>query len=296
MTPLRQQMHDAMLVRGLAERTRQTYIKNVARLAIFYHQNPSDLNPKQVESWLLHLVRDRKLSYSTLNGQGFLSRCLTAWPESTIGSRHIDAFEQPRGREEIIRLFAKLKRLTESEPQTSKNKQELVPVELPLSTEAQQMAMGALNQFETLMQSGNDLSELRDRASKAVENACRIAGVFTSIEKGMAARMIDDKRLGRALIIVQWYLAEALRIRGVAIIPQAVRDAESLSRWLDERGFKMFRSKQVLQKGPTHLRNKTRLNAAIKELVDNGYLEQNDPGTIVDDVNTRKSWSVLHVV
>ena len=67
MTPLRQQMHDAMLVRGLAERTRQTYIENVARLAIFYHQNPADLTPEQVEAWLLHLIRDRKLSYSTLN-------------------------------------------------------------------------------------------------------------------------------------------------------------------------------------------------------------------------------------
>ena len=67
MTPLRQQMHDAMLVRGLAERTRQTYIENVARLAIFYRQNPADLTPEQVEAWLLHLVRDRKLSYSTLN-------------------------------------------------------------------------------------------------------------------------------------------------------------------------------------------------------------------------------------
>lgn len=49
MNPLRQQMHDAMLVRGLAERTRQTYIENVARLAIFYHQNPADLTPEQVE-------------------------------------------------------------------------------------------------------------------------------------------------------------------------------------------------------------------------------------------------------
>ena len=42
MTPLRQQMYDAMLVRGLAERTRQTYIENVARLVTFYHQNPAD--------------------------------------------------------------------------------------------------------------------------------------------------------------------------------------------------------------------------------------------------------------
>jgi hypothetical protein len=40
MTPLRQQMHDAMLVRGLAERTRQAYIEAVARLAMFYHKIP----------------------------------------------------------------------------------------------------------------------------------------------------------------------------------------------------------------------------------------------------------------
>jgi integrase/recombinase XerD len=66
MTPLRQQMHDAMLVRGLAERTRQTYIETVARLAIFYHQNPADLSSEQLDVWLLHLIRDRKLSYSTL--------------------------------------------------------------------------------------------------------------------------------------------------------------------------------------------------------------------------------------
>jgi len=42
MISLRQQMHDAMLVRGLAERTRQTYIENVAGLVTFYHQPPAD--------------------------------------------------------------------------------------------------------------------------------------------------------------------------------------------------------------------------------------------------------------
>jgi len=42
MISLRQQMHDAMLVRGLAERTRQTYIENVAGLVTFYHQTPAD--------------------------------------------------------------------------------------------------------------------------------------------------------------------------------------------------------------------------------------------------------------
>jgi putative DNA primase/helicase len=113
-----------------------------------------------------------------------LSRCLVALPESTIGSRHIEVFESPRDRKEIKILFAKLKALTEAEPRTGKNQQGLDPVDLPLSEDAKKMALEALNQFETLMQSGNDLSELRDRTSKAVENACRIAGVLTAIEEG----------------------------------------------------------------------------------------------------------------
>ena len=67
MSPLRQQMHDAMLVRGLALRTRETYIEAVAKLARFYPAGPELLTPGQVEAWLLHLVRDRKLSFSTVN-------------------------------------------------------------------------------------------------------------------------------------------------------------------------------------------------------------------------------------
>ena len=67
MSPLRQQMHDAMLVRGLAVRTRQAYIEAIAKLARFYHARPDRLTAEQVEAWLLHLVRDRQLSFSSVN-------------------------------------------------------------------------------------------------------------------------------------------------------------------------------------------------------------------------------------
>ncbi len=231
------------------------------------------------------------------NGQGFLARCLVAWPESTIGTRQITEFIQPRDRQEVKCLFAKLKTLMEAAPRTSeKNAQELNPIELPLSAGAKQMSINGLNQFETLMQTGNDLSELRDRASKALENACRIAGVLTAIEDGLSACIIDENRLGRGLIIVQWYLAEMLRIRGSAVIPLCVTDAESLSKWLDSRGHQVFRTVQVLTNGPSHLRNKKRLDAAIGELVTNGYLVENVPGIIVDGVKTKKSWKVAYVV
>lgn len=170
------------------------------------------------------------------NGQGLLARCLVAWPESTIGKRHIQAFENPKDRHEVKRLFAVLKTLAEATPRTSDgNIQELDPVELPLNIAAQQMAINAVNQFEDLMKAGADLSELKDRTSKALENACRIAGVLSVIENGMAAREITEEHLGRGLILMQWYLAEALRIQSAAIIPQSVLDAESLSRWLISR-------------------------------------------------------------
>ena len=85
-------------------------------------------------------VMTQLLGDKMANGQGFLARCLVAWPESTIGSRHIDTFQQPRDRSEIKRLSTKLKTLTEAEPRTGKTAQELDPVELPLSEDAKLMA------------------------------------------------------------------------------------------------------------------------------------------------------------
>lgn len=241
-------------------------------------------------------VMTQLLSDRMANGQGFLARCLVAWPESTIGSRYIDHFELPGQRKEVKRLFGVLKGLLEAAPRTAKSEKELDPVDLPLNEDATQIAIEAINQFETLMQNGNDLDELKDRTAKALENACRIAGVLAVIEGGMATRSISKTHLERGLVIIQWYLAEALRIRGVAVVSQAVIDAESLSRWLKDRNIINFRTTTVLSKGPSPLRNKKRLMAAITELVNNGYLAKNEDGSLVDGVKAKSSWRVLHYV
>lgn len=236
------------------------------------------------------------LSDRMANGQGLLARCLVAWPQSTIGERHIERFEWAGERREVKRLYAVLKGLLEAQPSIGNSPQELAPIELPLSEAAKQMAVAAGNQFESLMAKGADLSELRDRTSKALENACRIAGVLTVIDHGLTARQIEADHLARALVLVQWYLKEALRIRGAAAIPQAVIDAEMLSAWLKEKGTSNFRTKKVLNSGPSQLRNKARLMAAIRELVQCGYLIENDSGTVVDGVTARASWQVMHHV
>ena len=76
MTPLRQRMQDAMVQRGFAARTQETYIDAIARMAKHYRRDPATCTACEVQAYLLHLVKDRHLSYSTMNQAGCAARFL----------------------------------------------------------------------------------------------------------------------------------------------------------------------------------------------------------------------------
>lgn len=76
MTPLRQQMIDAMQVRGLAPRTQQTYVDALARMARHFGRSPAQLDAAQIEGYMLHLSKDLKRSFSTINQVSSASRFL----------------------------------------------------------------------------------------------------------------------------------------------------------------------------------------------------------------------------
>lgn len=230
------------------------------------------------------------------NGQGLLARCLVAWPDSTIGTRHIEKYEWAGDRPELKRLFAVLKGLMEAKPRSGKSAQELAPVELPLAEDAKKLAVMSSNQFETLMARGGDLAELRDRTSKAVENACRIAGVLAAIEGGLSVREIGKDHLARGLVLVQWYLSETLRIKTLAQVPTEIMDAEALMRWLQDRNMRRFYSVQVMQSGPTRIRRKEALNEVLKVLDEAGYIGRLPSGQVIDGKARRLSWEVFHYV
>jgi len=60
MTELRQQMNNAMLLRGFAERTRESYLYWVRALAKHYRRSPDQLDGAAIESFLLHLITEKK--------------------------------------------------------------------------------------------------------------------------------------------------------------------------------------------------------------------------------------------
>src|SRR3990172_1654477 len=67
MTPLRQQMDQAMVLRGFSRRTREAYLACVAQLAKHYRCSPDTLDASRIQAYLLHLIEERKLAYASVN-------------------------------------------------------------------------------------------------------------------------------------------------------------------------------------------------------------------------------------
>jgi integrase/recombinase XerD len=113
MTPLRQRMLDALILRGLADRTQQSYVEAVSRLARHYGRSPDKLTAQEVQQYLLHLLRERHLARSSVNQYG----CAYRFLYGTVLGLDGGAFQIPLApapqrlpeilsREELARLFA----------------------------------------------------------------------------------------------------------------------------------------------------------------------------------------------
>jgi len=113
MTPLRQRMIDALVLHGKAERTQEAYVGAVAQLARFYRRSPDALSGEQIEAYLVHLLRERKLARSSVNQAGCAINFLFG---KVLGRSELPyRMPLPRGpqrlpeilsREEIARLLA----------------------------------------------------------------------------------------------------------------------------------------------------------------------------------------------
>ena len=113
MTPLRQRMLDALQLRGLSDRTSDAYLYAVVRLARHYRRSPDALSAEEVQQFLLHLLRERKLARSSVNQFG----CAFRFLYGTVLGRDGAAFQIPLGpaeqrlpellsREELARVFS----------------------------------------------------------------------------------------------------------------------------------------------------------------------------------------------
>lgn len=64
---LRQQMLNRMTLRHMSEKTKTAYVSAVKNLSKYYKKSPDKLIAKDVQGYLIHLDKERHLSWNTIN-------------------------------------------------------------------------------------------------------------------------------------------------------------------------------------------------------------------------------------
>jgi Protein of unknown function (DUF3987) len=117
------------------------------------------------------------------------------------------------------------------------------------------------------------LSSVKAFASKAAEHAARISAVLTLIEEPDAME-IGPEAIQRGIDIVDFYLQEAQRLaEGSRVAPGSVR-AKKLYDWmLAYHSGQFVKKRDIARNGPKPVRPKPEMEAALRTLVDHGYVE-----------------------
>lgn len=162
-------------------------------------------------------------------GIGFLARFLVANPESTQGTRFyreppqhtpgIDAFNQR------IRMLLGAKVRFDA---TGK----LETTFLTLSPEAKDLWVQFHDSAEEELGRGREFFDVKDVASKAADNAARLAALLHTFDDHMGVTVIGRQSMKAAVRLMHWYLHEALRFAGLVAVPDGIRRADVLEKWL----------------------------------------------------------------
>ena len=195
------------------------------------------------------VIAERAFSDDVLTGQGFLARCLLAWPHSTAGERQYRA-ESLRDDAAIIRYTQTLAALhARPLPLAEGQVNELQPRRLVLTPDAFACWRDAHDMIEAAMRPGERFARVQAWASKTPEQILRIAGVLTLVESPDSSA-IDKQVIERAVELGLWHLGEAARLAGTAEISKEVRNGQSLLDWCHAKGVSQLCSSEALRLGP----------------------------------------------
>ncbi|OAI16562.1 hypothetical protein A1359_07910 [Methylomonas lenta] len=197
-------------------------------------------------------------------GTGFLARFLVAWPDSTQGSRSFTEAPDSWPKLEIFnQRIAEILKM--DVPITAGGW--LVPAMMEFTPDAKRLWIMFHDSLEAQLSAGGKLYDVRDVASKAADNAARLAALFQVFQHGKDSAIEADSFLA-ASKIVAWHLHESRRFFGELALPVELANAARLDSWLVEycrrERTHLVGKSDCMQYGP--LRTKKLLDEAITEL------------------------------
>jgi hypothetical protein len=222
---------------------------------------------------------------------GFLARFLIAEPPSTIGTRlHANARRDDMA---LAGFAGRLREILETPMPMDAETRELLPRILPLAPEARALLVRFADAIEVAQAPRGDLANVTAAASKAAEQAVRIAGVLT-LWRDLHAVEVAPADMANGIALAQFYLGEAARLASAATVSAEIDWAEALRQWLLESWPEPDELvRDVVRLGPNPLRESPKARAALGILEKYGWLVPLDPGTVVRGAARAESWAIV---
>lgn len=223
---------------------------------------------------------------------GFLARFLTCEPPSAIGTRlHVNA---RRDVGPVETFGARLAAVLAAPKPMDTDTRELRPRVLPLSAGARDMLVQFSDAIEVQQGPGGDLAHVTGSASKAAEQAARIAGVLT-MWRDLNAPEVAAKDMADAIALAGFYLGEAARLVDCAKVSAEIDKAERLRQWLVERWENPeVTPSEIVRHAPTRdLRERPAAKKAIATLIEAGWLVAMEKGAIVRGAARKEAYRIV---
>lgn len=257
---------------SVARRTSENYVLRNARFTIGLSVQPDTLRD--------FVTASRGLA----RGMGFLARFLVSWPESTQGTR---LFREGNAKFPYVESY-RLRVGSLLGSHLLDESARLVLQTLHLAPNAKDAWIRLHDDIERELGAGGELVDVRDVASKAAENAARLAALFHTFAGGPQGVIGSDcvERAGR---IVVWHVLEARRLLSAHSADSGAESAERLERWIvlhcQEKGRSHVGWRYVLQYGPGPLRSAEALENAMRRLTSAGRARMVDAQGKAIEVN-----------
>lgn len=222
---------------------------------------------------------------------GFLPRFLIVEPPSAIGYRLTSqAREDPAA---LDRFGARLRAILETALPMNPETGALETRSLWLTPEAKALLVQFSDTIEAEQGPGRTLRRVTGYASKAAEQAARIAGVLT-LWADLHAQRIEAATMADAITLAQFYLAEALRLSDAATVSAEIERADALRVWLLE-GWQhpAVMVRDIVQNGPNALRESPKARAALTLLEGHGWAVKLDAGTVIRGAARKEAWRIV---
>lgn len=248
-----------------------------------------------ISASLQPVIASKIFADPVLRGQGVLARFLVCQPASLIGTRTVSAAATERD-SAISTHQARVRQMLKrpSPTRDGSHGRELALAILPLSNEAADAFIEFAQKIENECGANRRFYTIRDFAQKAPENAARLAATMHDYRGLESDISIDATDMCSAICLMQYFLAEALRLTSALQEHGPLYEAEIVRQWLIHNwGHDAISVRDLVQSGPNLTRNSGIVRRCIAILVEHGWLYPIDGATSIKGRRVKEAWHIV---